>query len=150
MDETKTTESIEMAQSEKEKKEFSQRFNTAVEHAGLAGLTNEELGTKLGKVSGPAVSYWSRGKKVPSIVNGIIIAKGLGVSLEWLMTGRGKMLEGRRTTPEAEALLLIYEGSSNEAQVQMLLAAAHQAWVSGDHEQAEQLREMAEKLKHDT
>ena len=136
-----------MAVTEKEKRGFAERFCLAVEHAKLSSLINKELGKKLGDVSDATISNWKNGIKLPSMAHGIIIAKVTKVSLEWLMTGRGKMLEGRRSTPEAEALLLVYENSTSEVQAQILLTAAHQAWLLGDHEKAQELQEMAERMR---
>ena len=136
-----------MALTEKEKREFGERFCQALEHAGLITLNHKELGKKLGDVSDATVSNWKNGIKLPSMAHGIIIAKVTKVALEWLMTGRGKMLEGRRATPEAEALLLLYEQSAPDVQAQILLTAAHQAWLLGDHEKAQELQEMAESMR---
>lgn len=138
----------EMAVTKKEKLAFSQRLKQALADKGYDGLSQKEIGAKFGGVSGPTVSYWLSADKMPSVAHGIVIAKALGVAFEWLMTGRGDKLIGRRPTPEAEAMLLVFEGLNHNDQAQMLMNAAAQAWAKGDEDQAKMLREMAENIKN--
>ena len=72
---------------------FSQRIRRA---RRSAKLSQEALGKQLG-VQRSAVSNWESASKVqPTITNLIAIAVATNTSLEWLATGRGSMLLGRR------------------------------------------------------
>ena len=69
--------------------EFADRFVTAIEEAKPAlPARNEDLG-KLFGVSGPMISYWRQGDKLPSMDTAIKIANRCGVCVEWLLTGNG-------------------------------------------------------------
>lgn len=66
---------------------FAKRFVLACKEANLP-----EGQTDLGKcfgVSGPMVHGYRSGDKMPSMGTAIIIAGKTGVSVEWLLTGRG-------------------------------------------------------------
>lgn len=137
----------EISATEEEKRLFGQRLEEALADAGMSHEINDKLGKLFGGVSGTTVHYWRHGKKICNIPNGIIIAKTLRISFEWLMTGRGDKLQGRRTTPEAEAVLLVFESADPAEQAQMLLNAAAQAWAKGDEDRSIELREMAEGIR---
>lgn len=69
--------------------DFAERFSCAV---GLRypGLNQIELGKRLG-VSNATIHHWMSGNKLPGMANLVQIAIKLGVSVEWLATGRGTM-----------------------------------------------------------
>jgi transcriptional regulator with XRE-family HTH domain len=71
----------------KDYREFSKRFNEAMADTGFDELTREQVGRKFG-VTGPAVSYWSTGQRIPTPRQAAIVAKKLKVSVEWLLTGK--------------------------------------------------------------
>jgi len=77
---------------DKERREFADRFNYAVERAGLP-TAQVKLGKKLG-VSGPMAHAYKTGEKLPAMATAIRIAKLLDVCVEWLLTGRGPMTPG--------------------------------------------------------
>lgn len=67
---------------------FARRFSLACKEANLPdGQT--ELGKCFG-VSGPMVHSYRSGEKLPSMGTAIKIAEKAGVSVEWLLTGRGE------------------------------------------------------------
>lgn len=66
-------------------KEFGKRLRAALERVGRFG-TNKEIGKFFG-VSGAAANYWLNGDKQPSPDTLIQIAKKLGVTTDWLLTG---------------------------------------------------------------
>jgi len=70
-----------------EKIEFGQRFSQAIDNSDLKGLSNAKMGKAFG-LSSTTVWEFRNGDKMPSTVNGVVIAKRLKVSFEWLMTGR--------------------------------------------------------------
>lgn len=53
-------------------------------------LNQVEIGAKLG-VKGQAVSLWVNGERLPGTQNCIEIACLFGVSLDWMLLGKGKM-----------------------------------------------------------
>ena len=70
--------------------EFSERFNEACKKTGHDKMTQIELGEILG-VSGPVINRYRNGKRLPAITTAIKMSELLGVSLDWLMTGRGSL-----------------------------------------------------------
>lgn len=74
-------------------KEFALRFRQAVNWAGM-GDTYAEIAIKLG-MSKVFFGELNRGEKLPSVDKATELAMKLGVSFEWLMTGRGSMVLGR-------------------------------------------------------
>ncbi len=55
-----------------------------------AGLSQAELSRRM-YVTQPTVSDWESGRKAPHVKNLARLALLLGVSFEWLSTGRGEM-----------------------------------------------------------
>lgn len=68
------------------KLQFAERFNSALRKNKLDKLTNVEIGKKLG-VSGPMISNYTTGKKLPKMEQAISMSMHLGVNVEWLLTG---------------------------------------------------------------
>jgi len=70
-------------------RDFGTRFSEACREA-VPKLpdTNKELG-KIFDVSGPMITYWRKGQKLPAMETAQVIAKRCGVCVEWLLTGRG-------------------------------------------------------------
>jgi transcriptional regulator with XRE-family HTH domain len=71
--------------------DFGLRFRTACQLIDKDNLPQDELG-KLFNVSGPMISYYRTGQKLPSMETACFIAEKTNVSLEWLMLGRGNMV----------------------------------------------------------
>lgn len=70
--------------------DFSHRFRRLMNEKGWASDRREDVGKRLG-VSGPAVTYWWNGDRLPTMNQAIIIATEMGCCVEWLLTGRGPM-----------------------------------------------------------
>lgn len=70
-------------------REFSKRFNQAVEASGLPA-TQKALGKLLG-VSEVMIWSYKNGEKLPRMSTATRMAEKLGVSVEWLLTGSGVM-----------------------------------------------------------
>lgn len=68
--------------------QFALRFKKACRMDPRAPKSQGGLGKYIG-VSPPMIHAWRHGYKLPSTDTGIKIAVKLGVSFEWLMTGRG-------------------------------------------------------------
>lgn len=68
---------------------FGLRFKEACELSGLSKFTQIKLGKLIG-VSGPVVNHYRNGKQIPSISTAIRICELTGVSLDWLILGRGE------------------------------------------------------------
>lgn len=59
-----------------------------VEARNRAGYNRSELQRRLG-VAYSTLDNWERGKSEPTIPNAEILARALGCSAQWLMTGKG-------------------------------------------------------------
>jgi len=70
--------------------EFSQRFQRLMNEKGWSKRTREQVGKNLG-VSGPAVTYWWNGDRLPTMAQALTIAMTFNCCVEWLLTGRGPM-----------------------------------------------------------
>lgn len=57
---------------------------------GWASDRRDDVGKRLG-VSGPAVTYWWNGDRLPTMNQAIVIATEMSCCVEWLLTGRGPM-----------------------------------------------------------
>ena len=73
---------------EKIKKEFANRFNELSRRNGWDKMVQHDLGKYLG-VSGPMVSYYRNGERLPSIETAIRICTRGNESVEWLLLGSG-------------------------------------------------------------
>lgn len=78
--------------------DFAERFVAVCRDANLPAQ-NEPLGRQF-DVSGPMVSYYRTGKKLPSMETALLIARKTGVCVEWLLTGRGPKHPGPVTNPD--------------------------------------------------
>ena len=67
---------------------FAKRFVLACKEANLPD-GQKDLGKCFG-VSGPMICGYRSGDKMPSMGTAIVIAEKTGVTVEWLLTGRGK------------------------------------------------------------
>jgi SOS-response transcriptional repressor LexA len=74
-----------------EKKAFADRFKKAVAHAGVDD-TQEALGRLLG-VSSVMIWSYKTGEKMPRMATAMRMAEKLGVSVSWLLSGKGSMAE---------------------------------------------------------
>lgn len=72
--------------------DFALRFRAACRAIKIDDLSQNEVGKRLG-VSGPMVSNYRNGRKLPAMDTACSICKKTGVSLEWLMLGRGEMIQ---------------------------------------------------------
>lgn len=77
---------------------FAVRFVEVCQESHLPDK-NEPLGHQF-DVSGPMVSYYRTGKKLPSMETALLIAQKTGVCVEWLLTGRGPKYPGPVTNPD--------------------------------------------------
>lgn len=80
--------------------EFSQRFRRLMNEQGWAKDKREDVGKRLG-VTGPAVTYWWNGDRLPTMAQAITISMVFNCCVEWVLTGRGPM----RPLPSEEDLL---------------------------------------------
>ena len=78
-----------------DKKRFASRFKEAVAHAGVDD-TQEALGRLLG-VSPVMIWSYRSGEKMPRMATAMRIAEKLGVSVSWLLSGNGSMVESIAT-----------------------------------------------------
>ena len=63
---------------------FTERFQQALEEAGLAARTQKELGRLFG-VSGQAVKKWQSGESIPTAERSPLVARVLNVRRAWLL-----------------------------------------------------------------
>lgn len=77
-----------MTKKEDERAFFAKRLREAIEGSDLNGLSNKVIG-KAFSVSGPMISYWMHGLRMPCVSTAVVVARRLHISFEWLMTGRG-------------------------------------------------------------
>ena len=68
--------------------EFGNRLQRLINEAGLSHLTGDELGKRFG-VSGPMLTYYRQGDKLPAMRTAIRMAVALNCCVEYLLTGRG-------------------------------------------------------------
>ncbi|WP_347989474.1 helix-turn-helix transcriptional regulator [Methylomonas sp. AM2-LC] len=68
--------------------EFSARFQRMINEKGWSSERREDIGKRLG-VSGPAVTYWFNGNRMPTITQAIMLSKHFNCCTEWLLTGNG-------------------------------------------------------------
>lgn len=78
--------------------DFARRFIAACREARLP-TQQDQLG-RLFAVSAPMISYYSTGKKLPSMETALHIAQKTGVCVEWLLTGRGPRYPGPDMNPD--------------------------------------------------
>lgn len=78
---------------ERIKKEFGKRFSSAV-RLKYEKESLRQIAPLLG-VSPAFVGDMMNGLKMPSSDTGVNLAEKLGVTFEWLMTGRGPMIQGK-------------------------------------------------------
>lgn len=74
-------------------KEFAARFRQALISKGWDSdnVTREEAGKLLGGVSGPTVSMWYHGERMPTPKKAAMICEAMNISMDWLMNGTGTM-----------------------------------------------------------
>jgi transcriptional regulator with XRE-family HTH domain len=99
---------------------FAVRFRAACALINKDHLSQNALGAVLG-VSGPMVNYYRTGLKLPSMEKACDIAAITGVSLEWLMLGRGPMLP---VDQDASSLVALWDSSSVEERTALLARLA--------------------------
>jgi transcriptional regulator with XRE-family HTH domain len=100
---------------------FSGRLNQAIAAANVAH-TQKALGRLFG-VAGATAWYYINGEKLPSMAKAIDIAMTLGVSVDWLMTGRGDMKATETLTDQDIEWLRFGRSITTEQRVAFLAIA---------------------------
>lgn len=85
--------------------------------------SQEDLARRM-HVSQPTVSHWEAGRKSPRTQIMIRLAQVLGVSMEWLSTGRGTMRPAIRQGALGEAPGSAYLPERDDAENRLLLCYA--------------------------
>lgn len=96
---------------DEEKQAFSNRMNEALDDMGIAkkGQNRQSIVGEMFGVSQKGARKWLEGESMPSIPNAAIIARKLGVSFEWLMTGRGAKTASKRLSKDAQFIGEVYD-----------------------------------------
>lgn len=81
--------------------EFAKRFKSAVKHSGVED-TQEGLSKLLG-VSSVMIWSYRNGEKMPRMSTATRMAETLGVSVDWLLTGKGEQLHIKEKSPTYSA-----------------------------------------------
>lgn len=91
--------------------DFAERIKKAMDHANMEG-SQREIAKRMG-VSASTINNWLTGEKLPSHKTAIQVARQLGVSLVWLMSGDGPMVQEEsvearlsRLPPEAREVFM--------------------------------------------
>jgi transcriptional regulator with XRE-family HTH domain len=117
------------------------------EAAQRQGLTQTEIARRMGKKNSQTISEWMRGEAAPASDQAVLLARVLGVSVSWLLTGEeyeGSLTEDRVRATDAmmagatkeEALGVVNPGASaNGSYISDELYAVvqqryHQFWAS--------------------
>lgn len=87
---------------------FAGRFKTACLSNYKLPTTQNDLG-KVMSVSGAMISFYRSGEKLPAMTTAIRIAMICGVSVEWLLTGRGDMRPAEATKSESLTIDQVYD-----------------------------------------
>jgi len=95
--------------------EFAARFKAACRAIEIDNLSQDEVGKRLG-VSGPMISNYRNGRKLPSMDTACSICQITGVSLDWLMLGRGEMITNQVNTSLEHA----WESASTEQRLNLV------------------------------
>lgn len=112
---------------------FTERFQQALEEAGLASKTQKELGRLFG-VSGQAVKKWQSGESIPTAERAPLIARLLNVRRAWLLDNELPM----RTLDSAITETGKGYGATPELQL---------SWE--EHQLLSQFRQLPKKLQKD-
>lgn len=108
--------------------EFAERMRCALNEAGITG-SYKEIGKRLG-VTPTTVGNLVNGIKLPSMDTAIHIAMVTGVSVDWLMTGKGE----KRPRKAAEELLDIGDLSDDaKAAIRALVYSFEKPHKQGNH-----------------
>lgn len=127
----------------REKKLFSERFQRALEESDVRDKPQKEQGKEFG-VSGTTIHYWLNAKKIPDMAHASLVAKRLGVNLEWLLTGRGAMRIREGISSEGVRLLAAFEGLPQKERGEILAYAAFVVDRMGDRPTSKELTALAE------
>lgn len=85
--------------------------------------SQEDLARRM-HVSQPTVSHWEAGRKSPRMQIMIRLAQVLGVSMEWLSTGRGPMRPAIRPVALGETASSAYLPERDDEESRLLLCYA--------------------------
>lgn len=101
-----------------EKADFSQRLNKALDDIGVPqkGQNRQEIVGKRFGVTQKGARKWLEAESIPNIDRCIHIAKDLGVSFEWLMTGRGSMKNDEAHSDNAQLLMVMFNQMTEDEQ----------------------------------
>lgn len=106
---------------ENEKTTFSQRLIQACDYAKIEPWGRQRTLAKKLNIKQPSVSKWLTGKGFPTTEKTIDIANVLGVSAEWLMTGKGPISEkDRYSSPQIQEIVTILEEQDPQNQQRAL------------------------------
>ncbi|HIT95547.1 MAG TPA: helix-turn-helix domain-containing protein [Candidatus Aphodousia faecavium] len=106
---------------ENEKTTFSQRLIEACNYAEIDPWGRQRTLAKKLNIKQPSVSKWLTGKGFPTTEKIIDIANVLGVSAEWLMTGKGPISEkDRYSSPQIQEIVTMLEEQSPKNQQRAL------------------------------
>tara|TARA_R110002072_G_scaffold302984_2_gene490702 strand:- start:1469 stop:1819 length:351 start_codon:yes stop_codon:yes gene_type:complete len=95
--------------------EFAARFRIACKAIDIDHLPQDKVGKRLG-VSGPMISNYRNGRKLPAMDTACRICSETGVSLEWLLLGRGAMTQGLSIDPLKDA----WDAASVEQRLELM------------------------------
>jgi DNA-binding XRE family transcriptional regulator len=127
----------------REKKLFSERFVRALGESDLREMTQKEQGKAFG-VSGTTVHFWSAAKKMPDMPHAGVVAKTLGINIEWLLTGRGPMRLRDDISSQGIKLLSAFEGLPDKERGEVLAYVAFVVDRLGDKPGGKELSNLAE------
>ena len=100
--------------------DFRERLRAEISYSGLS---NKELAAKAGVTLRSLVSYVSGQSCMPSADVAVKLAKALGTTVEYLVTGQNASLLGETSEEKGRRLLHVY-ASLPEKQKSLLLAVA--------------------------
>lgn len=104
-------------------REFAERFMACLDEAfPPLPKKNDDIGKVFG-VSGPMITYWRTGQKLPAMETAQVIAKRCGVCVEWLLTGRGPKYPGIPDNEVSQAAHLVIQAIPELADSQVELLA---------------------------
>lgn len=97
--------------------QFSSIFNSLM---NSKGITAYKMSKETG-ISDSLIGYWRKGERVPSAENLILISKYLGISIDYLLTGRKTEPEPTsELTEEDKSILSFFHELSDETKIHVL------------------------------
>lgn len=99
---------------ESEKKAFALRLHLAAKAHGLSDYGKQSAIARFAGVSPRAARKWFDGDSMPNVAHGAMIARGLNVSFNWLMSNQGPMMEAVKMDMEGAAIAIAWPAISDE------------------------------------